>query len=77
VDVLDIVGAIVNAQTIASGGYPRAAPVGEGVWQGHWRKKKGIARVRLGDGSIHTAEVHGYEAHGIGRKEARIEQFYW
>ena len=33
----------------------------------------GIARVRLVDGSIHTAEVHWYEAHGIGRKELKLK----
>jgi KaiC/GvpD/RAD55 family RecA-like ATPase len=40
---------------------------------GRWRKLKGIARVRLIDGTIHTAEVHWYEAHGIGRKELKIK----
>ncbi|MDP2606659.1 MAG: hypothetical protein Q8S00_29320 [Deltaproteobacteria bacterium] len=40
---------------------------------GRWRKLKGIARVRLMDGAIHTAEVHWYEAHGIGRKELKIK----
>ena len=41
--------------------------------RGRWRKLKGIARVRLVDGSIHTAEVHWYEAHGIGRKELKLK----
>ena len=41
--------------------------------KGRWRKLKGIARVRLIDGTIHTAEVHWYEAHGIGRKELKIK----
>jgi hypothetical protein len=40
---------------------------------GRWRKLKGIARVRLIDGTIHTAEVHWYEAHGIGREELKIK----
>lgn len=38
-----------------------------------WRKLKGIATVRLLDGTIHTAEVHWYEAHGIGRKEFKLK----
>jgi hypothetical protein len=38
-----------------------------------WRKLKGIARVRLIDGTVHTAEVHWYEAHGIGQKELKIK----
>jgi hypothetical protein len=41
--------------------------------RGRWRKRKGIARVRLSDGSIHTAELHWYEATGIGRKEFKIK----
>jgi len=41
--------------------------------KGRWRKLRGIARVRLADGTIHTAEVHWYEAHGIGRKEFKLK----
>jgi len=41
--------------------------------RGRWRKRKGIARVRLADGTIHAAEVHWYEAAGIGRKEFKIK----
>jgi hypothetical protein len=41
--------------------------------RGRWRKRKGIARIRLPDGSIHIAEVHWYEATGIGRKEFKIK----
>ncbi len=41
--------------------------------RGRWRKRKGIARVRLSDGSIHVAELHWYEAAGIGRKEFKIK----
>lgn len=40
---------------------------------GRWRKRKGIATVQLLDGTIHTAEVHWYEAHGIGRKEFKLK----
>jgi len=42
---------------------------------GRWRKRKGIARIRLDDGTIRTAEIHWYEAHGIGRKELKIKRF--
>ena len=44
--------------------------------KGRWRKRKGIARIRLADGSVHTAEIHFYEAHGIGKKEAKIKRLY-
>ena len=40
---------------------------------GHWRKCKGVASVRLADGSIWKAELHWYEAHGIGPKEFKIK----
>lgn len=43
--------------------------------KGRWRKRKGIARIRLKDGSIHLAEVHWYEASGIGKKELKIKRF--
>ncbi len=41
--------------------------------KGRWRKLRGIATVRLLDGTIHTAEVHWYEVHGIGRKEFKLK----
>jgi hypothetical protein len=37
--------------------------------RGRWRKLKGVAYVRLRNGRIRLAELHCYEAHGIGRKE--------
>ncbi len=39
-----------------------------------WRKLKGIARVRLPDGYEGRAEVHWYEAHGIGKIELKIKR---
>jgi hypothetical protein len=42
--------------------------------KGRWRKRKGIAKIRLSDGSVHVAEIHWYEATGIGRKEYKIKQ---
>jgi len=41
---------------------------------GRWRKLKGVASVRLPDGVVCRAEVHWYEAHGIGRKEIKIKR---
>jgi len=40
-----------------------------------WRKLKGIARIRLSNGRIRVAELHWYEAHGIGRKEIRWKRY--
>lgn len=41
---------------------------------GRWRKLKGVATVEFPDGTTHLAEVHWYEAHGIGRKEVKIKR---
>jgi hypothetical protein len=41
--------------------------------QGNWRKMKGYATVRLLDGALRKAEVHWYEAHGIGRKDLKLK----
>lgn len=41
---------------------------------GKWRKMKGVATVRLADGTICEAEIHWYEAHGIGKKEIKFKK---
>ncbi|MGH9874582.1 MAG: hypothetical protein ACRD9S_19165 [Pyrinomonadaceae bacterium] len=43
--------------------------------KGRWRKLKGVANVRLNDGTIRLAEVHWFEAHGIGKKKMRIKRY--
>jgi hypothetical protein len=68
------VGPIEDIQKIAAGKRIRElARLRRRFGRGRWRKMKGNARVRLIDGTIHTAEVHWYEAHGIGRKELKIK----
>jgi len=42
---------------------------------GRWRKLKGVATVRLGDGYITKAELNWYECHGIGKKEFKIKKY--
>jgi hypothetical protein len=42
--------------------------------KGRWRKMKGIATVQLADGTICKAEIHWFEAHGIGRKDFKIKR---
>ncbi len=39
-----------------------------------WRKKKGVGTVRLADGTICKAELHWYEAHGVGKNELRVKR---
>jgi hypothetical protein len=43
--------------------------------KGRWRKLKGKATVRLTNGRITKAEIHWYEAHGIGRKKFKIKRY--
>ncbi|MBV8751338.1 MAG: hypothetical protein JO328_00575 [Hyphomicrobiales bacterium] len=70
----EIVGEISEIETFAVGSAIREiARLRRAYGRGRWRKRKGIARVRLPDGSVHLAEVHWYEAAGIGRKELKIK----
>jgi len=43
--------------------------------KGRWRKLKGTANVRLDDGTIRLAELHWFQAHGIGKRKIRIKRF--
>ena len=43
--------------------------------RGRWRKRKGYAEVRLSDGEVVRAELHWYEATGIGKREFKIKRF--
>ena len=36
---------------------------------------KGIADVRLADGSVKQAEIHWFEAHGIGKKNIKVKYY--
>jgi hypothetical protein len=70
----EIIGEISQIETFAAGSSIREITRLRRVYgRGRWRKRKGIARVRLADGSLHLAEVHWYGAAGIGRKELKIK----
>jgi hypothetical protein len=70
----EIVGAITNIETIAVGsGIRDLSKLRKRFGNGRWRKMKGIAKVKLLDGTIHTAEIHWYEAHGIGKRDFKIK----
>jgi len=72
----DIIGEVQNTETIAVGKAIREIPrLEEQYGAGRWRKLKGIATVRLFDGTIRTAEIHWYEAHGIGKRKLKIKYF--
>jgi len=70
----EIIGEISDIETFATGtGIRERARLHRIYGRGRWRKRKGVARVHLPDGSIHKAEVHWYEASGIGRREFKIK----
>ena len=69
----EILGRIEFIETIAVGN--RIREIGRlrrTYGHGRWRKLKGLAIVSFLDGTIELAEIHWYEAHGIGRKELKI-----
>ena len=72
----EILGKIEDIETIAVGGRIREVMrLQRQYGRGRWRKLKGTAKVRLSTGEARTAEVHWYEAHGIGRKKLKIKRF--
>jgi hypothetical protein len=72
----EIIGDITNVEIIAIGKSIRILPIlRKRYGAGRWRKLKGIASVRLLDGTVRVAELHWFEAHGIGRRKIRIKRF--
>ena len=70
----EIIGSVRGVETIATGRAIRQLRrLRRRYGKGRWRKRKGRATVRLLDGTVHQAEVHWYEAHGIGRREIKIK----
>ena len=70
----EILGNISQIETIATtSGIREVARLRKVYGRGRWRKRKGVAQIRLSDGTIHHAEIHWYEATGIGRKEFKIK----
>jgi hypothetical protein len=73
---VDIIDSITDTQVIARGrGIRELHRLQKSYGRGRWRKLKGVARVRLEDESIARAEVHWYEAAGVGKREMRIKRF--
>jgi len=71
----EIIGEIKNIETIATGGRIRdIMRLRKQYGSAKWRKLKGVAKVRLQSGRICNAEIHWYEAHGIGRKKLKIKR---
>ena len=72
----EIIGDIENQETFATGkGIRELSRLQRIYGKGKWRKRKGIADVKLSDGSIVRAELHWYEATDIGKKELKIKRY--
>jgi hypothetical protein len=72
----EIVDPITDAETIAVGsGIRILALLRKRYGRGRWRKLKGVASVQLSDGTIRLAEIHWFEAHGIGKRKMRIKRY--
>jgi hypothetical protein len=72
----EVVGEIAEIEVIAGRGSIRQIRRLERLLgRGRWRKLKGVATVRLLDGSVRRVELHWYEAHGIGRRRLKIKRY--
>ena len=75
---VEIIDDIFEIETIAIGNsILEIARLRRSYGSGRWRKMKGKATIRLPDGIICKAELHWYEAHGIGRKDIKIKKVLW
>ena len=71
-----ILGEITDVETIATGsGIRELARLRRRYGRGRWRKRKGTAQVKLSGGVIRLAELHWYEAAGIGQREFKIKRY--
>ena len=72
-----IIGSIEQIETIAVGRSIRILPyLNKRFGKGRWRKLKGVATVeRISNGRLRLAEIHWYEAHGIGKPDGNIKRW--
>ena len=74
-DEIEIIGKIANVEIIAvSNSIRELDKLQKKHGKGRWRKLKGLAIVRLPDNTIHHAEIHWYEANGIGKRDIKVKR---
>ena len=74
--MFEVVGEVTDIQVIASGrGINRLKHLRKRHGGRRWRKLKGNAMVRLNNGALRRAEIHWYEAHGVGKRGLKIKRF--
>ena len=72
----ELISEVAGVEIIAVGSALRdSARLQEAYGPGRWRKLKGVAIIRLASGRIRKAELHWYEAHGIGKKELKRKRY--
>jgi hypothetical protein len=72
----EVISEIVNIEIIAVAGAIRdLSRLTKVHGEGRWRKLKGRASVRLPSGRIRLAELHWYEAHGIGKRDFKVKRY--
>ncbi|MBD3385387.1 hypothetical protein GF407_10735 [candidate division KSB1 bacterium] len=72
----EITSDITNIEKIAIGNTIREIDrLRRTYGKGRWRKMKGMAKIKFIDGSTRIAELHWYEAHGIGKKEIKRKKY--
>jgi hypothetical protein len=72
----DIIDEITEIETIAKGSGIRELNRLKKLYGfGNWKKMRGIAHIRLLSGKVRLAELHWYEAHGIGKKEIKRKKY--
>jgi hypothetical protein len=73
---MKILGEISAIETIAQGnGIYELALLRHRYGQGNWYKRKGLAMIELPSGERKIAEVHWYEAHGIGKVKMKVKRW--
>jgi hypothetical protein len=71
----EIIGGLLDQETIASGhGIRDLAVLTKRFGRGNWRKMKAFGTVRFMNGTIAEAEIHWYEAHGIGKRWIKVKR---
>lgn len=72
----EIIGEIGQIETIAIGNnIGDIDRLQKWYGNGRWRKMKGVAMIKLPNGRVRRAEIHWYEAHGIGKKEFKRKHY--
>ena len=72
----DIIDEISEVEMIAKGtGIRELNRLRKCYGPGNWKKMKGRAHIRLSTGNIKSAELHWYEAHGVGKKEIKRKRY--